>query len=129
MSFTAYCPAAGTKAHWLPRGHAAVFRRGAISFHSADLAEVGIGEHVVLLIDTDTIRLGIRRPSDDDEPAAILSAKLNETGTRRTIHAGGAFKKLGVDQADARGWYELTVKAGLIVLNLPSRKRRRAGSP
>lgn len=124
MSFDAPFIPRTARGDWLQRGEARVFRRGLLSFRADDLAAIGISEHVVIILDCDTVRIGIRAPRENDPRGALLRAQANKTGTRRTVNAGGAFKQLGIDEARVKGRYELTQKDGLLILNLSGTCRR-----
>ncbi len=115
------------RGEWLPgspmkEGECSISSSGHLCFRQADLALIEITGAAVVLADTATLRLAVRRPRDQEaRNAMVVSTVTNhqkrDTG-RRTIAGARAIKRLSLEPRACRGRYPLTTKDDLPIINL-----------
>ena len=109
-------------------GYAVLSGQGQVTMVRSDLEKVGIDKSVVLLVDPELRRLGLRRPRDTDEDRAVARTFRSINGGKAfRLSMQGALTSIGVRwQAIGPRWpqrtlcVELAVKDDLLILQFPS---------
>jgi hypothetical protein len=107
----------------MPEGVCSIDGAGAALFHKSDLELVDIADQAAILADPDTLRIAVRKPRADDDPAAIVRVTIitNKRGAptgRAKIPVGATIRECGLTAKAARGRYDLATKDDLIIVAL-----------
>ncbi|MEP0848136.1 MAG: hypothetical protein HRF50_15100 [Phycisphaerae bacterium] len=107
----------------LPEGWCSVSKVGVLLAYTSDLELVQVDSRAVLLADGATLRIGIRRP-DDEEAEYAVSVRPVRRGAgkldrkRREVNVLPAIRELGLTPAAAAGRYELRTKDNTLLIEL-----------
>lgn len=100
----------------LSEGEVALLAGGVLTFRRDDLALVGIGDRVAVLVDRGTLRIAFRAPTEDEaaDASQFYREKDSESG-RRKLLVNRALKELGLNARDLAGRYQLMTKDRLLI--------------
>lgn len=112
----------------LPEGWCSISKVGVLLAYASDLELVQVDSRAVLLADSATLRVGIRRP-DDGEIEFAVSVRPVKRGAgridrkRRELNVLPAIRELGLTPAAAAGRYELRAKDNMLLIELTGAAR------
>lgn len=106
----------------LGEGEVAIGADGRAVFRRTDLELVGIDDLAIVLADTATLRIGLRKPRAGEAPRAmavgvVKTDKKTDSG-KRAVSINRALKRCALDPRACRGRLELVTKDDLLILNL-----------
>lgn len=93
----------------LPAGQASIDRRGQCRLHAADLAKARITDSATVLADSETMRVGFRRPRSGEKAFHVCgeNPKNKHRTDRRRIGVKAAIDELRLKPQDVAGRYAL----------------------
>ncbi|MBU0617914.1 MAG: hypothetical protein KKI02_09375 [Planctomycetes bacterium] len=128
MSFTVVEPGAFSFTEPLGEGEVSISKNGTLTARAEDLALVGIGNYAIVLVDTGTLRLGLRSVRDGEQQksvacSVITTGKDRHDSGRRRVTVTRAVKGLGLTIEAVCGRYTLkTHKDELVFIVLTEAK-------
>ena len=100
----------------ISKGQCTLAKPGTLRVCRADLREIGVtGGGIVVIFDSSTRRLAVRKPRDGEPTATIKSAKLADTAS---ITVCGALGRLGCDIEKVKGNYSVARKDDMLIVQL-----------
>lgn len=98
----------------LKRGWVSLDKAGTLRGHEADFKRVGLEDQVTVLVDLDTGRIGLRRPTPAEKADAyrlsLCAAWSGRETDRAQVCLRSALKSMSVDPAEIAGHFEITFK-------------------
>jgi hypothetical protein len=111
----------------LESGFAALGRDARLTLHAEDLRLVGIFDEAAVCADPDTLRIGLRVPTEAERPRArrvgvVKAARHGRDTGRRTIDVRKALQRIRLDPRQVNGRYEVSVKGeglgGILIVHI-----------
>ena len=123
----------------LKKGWVSLDKTGTLRGHEGDFKRVGLEDLATVLVDPDTSRIGLRRPTPDEKADAykisLCAAWSGRQTDRAQVSLRSALKSMGVDPAEIAGHFEITFKTkdkdGLLIIQVapPCRPKPAKGKP
>lgn len=122
MAFEVVCKKRFVLPEALSEDQIALQRSGVATVRLEPLAMVGIAERCIALADSELMRIGVRRPREDESDFAfnvqVLRSKGGKDTGRRHINLAPAIRRLGVEPREVGGRYPLMSVDGTLFVTL-----------
>ena len=95
----------------------------------SDMRAIGINGIVTILVDTDTKRIGFRKPREQVDGRALephATVQQRDGGGTVGVALGGPLRKLGLTRIGAAGSYELQTQKGILYICLGQKWEQRS---